>query len=210
MNPPVVIVPVKSADRKSRLSGLLSNSEREEFARLLLAGVLRVIRASGLLGRCHVVSPDKGMLDLARRMGSRTLSEESDTGVNSAVFRGLGAVRGESDVLVIPADLPLLKSSDLKHLLEVRSAGVDVAIAPSRAFDGTNALLFAKSARFPLSYDDNSFWNHLAGAAKGGLSVGVRTDRGLMFDVDSPEDFSALAKSGSVRRSADFARSILR
>ena len=204
-----VIIPVKSAARKSRLSGLLDRKEREEFARLLLEDVLGSLAGAGLLGRTYVVSPDTRMLALAARAGAVAVRERDDAGVNSAVSLGLGFTGDASSVLVIPADLPLLKPSDLLGL-EVRSQGMDVGIAPSRAFDGTNALVFAKPLRFPLSYDNDSFWNHLSGAARGGLSVGVCTERGLAFDVDSPEDFAALAGSRSKRPSAVFARRALR
>ena len=210
MNPPAVIVPVKSAARKSRLSGLLDGPEREEFARLLLADVLRVLGRAGLIRLCHVVSPDERMLDLAARKGARTVREPGDDGVNSAVSRGLGAVQGASQVLVIPADLPLLRPSELLRLARAMSTGADVGIAPSRGFDGTNALAFAGPPRFPLRYDDDSFWNHLSGAAREGLAVHVCTEEGLMFDVDSPDDFRALAGSRSKRPSAAFARRVLR
>lgn len=200
---------MKSLSRKSRLSGLLSRPEREEFARLLLAGALKVLKEAGLLASSYVVSPDGAMLDLAARAGSRTVTEPEDMGVNSAVQTGIGEIGLGADVLVIPADLPLLKPSDLRHMMEVRSCGADVVLAPSHAFDGTNALLFNSSESFPLSYDDNSFWNHLAGAAGRGFSVAVCTDHGLTFDVDSPEDFRELARSASRGEPAGFARRTL-
>jgi 2-phospho-L-lactate/phosphoenolpyruvate guanylyltransferase len=210
LTPLSVIVPVKSARRKSRLSGLLTEHEREEFARLLLVDVLQALRRAHLLSSCQVVSPDREMLKVAEDEGSLTLKESRDMGVNAAVAAGLRTARRNSDVLVIPSDLPLLKPSTLKHLLEIRSQGVDVVIAPSLAFDGTNALLFNSSRRFPLSYDDNSFWNHLAGASGRGLSAAVCTDWKLAFDVDSPDDFRALAGSRSGGRASEFARRVLR
>ncbi len=210
MNPVAVIVPVKSAGRKSRLSGLLGKAEREEFARLLLADVLHALRGAGMLESCYVVSPDAEMLSLAAGCGAQNVTEPGDEGVNSAVARGLRAVRGPSSVLVLPSDLPLLEAPELRRLLGAGPPAVGAVIAPSRGFDGTNALLFSLASPLPLSYDDNSFWNHLAGAARRGLSVRVCTEPGLMFDVDSAEDFSALARSDSARPSARFARRVLR
>lgn len=198
-----IIVPVKSSGRKSRLSGLLGRPEREEFARLLLVDVLRALKVARLLSSTWVVSPDESILGLASRAGSRTLKEPGDAGVNAAVFRGLGPIAGGSRALVLPADLPLLKGSEVRRFIEM-TKGLDVGIAPSKGFDGTNALLF--SSRLRLSYDHDSFWNHLSGAAREGLSVGVCTEPGLMFDVDTPEDMRMLARSGSDRPSAKFAR----
>lgn len=205
----VVIVPVKSAGRKSRLSGLLGRSDRDQFARALLTDVLDVLGRTGLIRSSVIVSPDGGMLELAARAGARALPEPRDNGVNAAVALGVRSVGRASDVLVIPSDLPLLRPSELRHLLSLRSQGIKVGIAPSLAFDGTNALLFSSGHPVPLSYDDDSFWNHLSGAAREGLSVGVCTEPGLMFDVDSPEEFRALARSKSAGRSARLARRIL-
>lgn len=200
---------MKFAERKSRLSILLGRQRREEFARLLLAEVMDTLAAAGFLRSAYVVSPDDSMLALASEKGSRTVKEPVDAGVNSAVSRGLERIPGTSSVLVLPADLPLLEASDLKLLVAMMEQGIEVVISPSRTFDGTNALLLAKPALFPLSYDHDSFWNHLSGAARDGLSLGVCTRPGLMFDVDTPADFRALALSTSKRRSARYARSVL-
>ena len=208
MSSTVVIIPVKSSGKKSRLARVLDEEEREEFAGLLLAEVLGEVRKAGLLRSCSVVSPDKTILGTAERAGARTVPEEEAAGFDAAVARGLRGVRGHPDVLIIPADLPLLEATELLHLLEARLDGFGAVIAPSRAFDGTNAMLFSLSAPVPLSYDDDSFWNHLSGAARRGLSVRVCTEPGLTFDVDSPSDFEALALSESRRPPAEFARRV--
>lgn len=209
MNPPVVIIPVKSGEKKSRLSGVLGRGQRERFAGLLLADALGALRGAGFLRSSYVVSSDESMLSLAARLGSRTVKEPEDMGVNSAVARGLDAVRGNPQVLVIPADLPLLRASELKHMARISGSGAEVAIAPSLAFDGTNALLFEKAINPALSYDRDSFWNHLEGFGGQGLRVAVCTEPGVMFDVDSPEDLRLLARSSSQRPSAEFARRVL-
>ena len=207
MSPPAVIIPVKSGEKKSRLSGVLGRGQRERFARLLLADALGALRGAGFLQSSYVVSSDESMLYLAARLGSRTVKEPGDMGVNSAVARGVDAVRGNPPVLVIPADLPLLRASELKRIARMRGPGV--AIAPSLAFDGTNALLFEKAINPTLNYDRDSFWNHLEGFGGQGLSVAVCTEPGVMFDVDSAEDLRLLARSGSKRPSARFARRVL-
>ena len=205
-----MIIPVKSSGKKSRLAAVLDDGEREEFAMLLLMDVLGELKKARLLRSSRVVSPDGEILAAAERAGANTVQEKEAAGFDTAVTRGLRGVRGRPDVLILPADLPLLEAWELQHLLRIRAEGFDVALAPARAFDGTNAMLFSSAARVPLSYDDNSFWNHLSGAALRGLSVWVCTEPGLIFDVDSPSDFDALARSGSRRPSAEFARRVTR
>lgn len=203
-----ILVPVKSSGSKSRLSDVLQSSERAMLAELLLRGVLSVIQKAGLIRSTYVVSSDAKALRLTKRLGARIVTEPSDAGVNAAVARGLRVVRTD-DVLVIPSDLPLLRPVDLRRLLSLKRAGLDVLIAPSNAFDGTNALLFPARSPFPLSYDNNSFWNHLAGAARNRLSLAVCTEPGLMFDVDSWDDLRSLAKSKVKNPSVGFAKKAL-
>ncbi len=128
--------------------------------------------------------------------------------MNSAVTRGAKAIHLHGPVLVIPSDLPLLGADDIREVTGLRVAGMDVVISPSRGFDGTNALAFSPSSGLQLSYDNDSFWNHLASAAREGLRTAVTCRPGLMFDVDSPEDFRRLARSGQAKPAVEFARRV--
>ncbi len=210
MNPTVVVVPVKAWGKKSRLARILDVGSREELARLLLADVLGELKKARLLPSCRVVSPDEEVLEIAEKTGAQAVKEKYAAGFDAAVTRGLSGVQGHPDVLILPADLPLLAAPEVVHLLEARTEGFELVIAPSSSLDGTNAMLFSLSAPVPLSYDDDSFRNHLSGAARRGLSVRVCTEPGLIFDVDSPSDLEALAGSSSKRPSAEFARRVIR
>ncbi len=204
-----VLVPVKSSAVKSRLSGVLSESERREFALLLLSGVMSQLRRARLLQSTYVISSDKRVQDLAIATGASSILEARDRGVNSAVTLGIRESGSPSTVLVLPSDLPLVKASEIEHIIELKER-LDVVIVPSLSFNGTNALVLSGRRLMPLSYDHDSFWNHLGGGARKGLSMGVSSEPGLMFDVDSPSDFRALAHSGHRGPAAEFARKALR
>lgn len=201
-----VLIPVKSSKVKSRLAGILSEDDRREFTRLLLSDVLGAFNRAGLIRHCYVVSSDHSILKLAAGLGAHLVEESGDSGVNSAVQKGLEETGFPESVLVVPSDLPLLRTSDIRHALKLRSSGLGVVIAPSKSFNGTNLLMFSGALKFRLSYDKDSFWNHIAAGARQGLSIGVCSGGGLMFDVDSPDDFRALARSRLPRRSVEFAR----
>lgn len=209
MNSLAVLVPVKSRGAKSRLAGFLSPDERREFATLLLTEVLNALAGAGLASDSYVVSSDAEILSLASRLGAGKIREPSDRGVNSAVEFGMRGTPEYQSLLVLPSDLPLLEPADIQELLSLKSLGLDVVVAPSLAFDGTNALLFARAAPITLSYDDNSFWRHISSASRRGLSLGVSSRPGVMFDVDSPEDFAKLAKAQVKKPSVEFARKTL-
>jgi len=205
-----ILIPVKSSGAKSRLAPILSPSERREFETLLLSGVLGALGEARLLRLTFVISSDKKILDLSAHMGAGTILEPRDDGVNSAVIRGVEAVGAPNAVLVLPSDLPLIRASEVRHLLSLREAGVELVIVPSLSFDGTNALLYGPATGLKLSYDDDSFWNHVGSGARKGLSVGISTELGLMFDLDSQEDFAALARSGVTRPAVAFAGRVVR
>ena len=204
-----VLIPVKSSDVKSRLASVLSLAERRELESVLLAGVLGTLKGAGILAKAHVVTSDPDILRLAARLGARTIEEGSDRGVNAAVEAGVAALGNPSTVMVLPSDLPFLRPSDVKHLMRLKGLA-EVVIAPSASFNGTNALVFPPKAGLKLSYDRDSFWNHLRASGHEDLSVCVSSGHGLTFDLDSPEDLRTLAMSGSRGPAAAFARRAIR
>ena len=205
MIPLAVLIPVKSSGAKSRLSPVLSRAERRELETLLLSGVLRAVKGAGLQAAAHVVSSDPGILQLAARWGAGTVREARDQGVNAAVEAGVRALGRPEKVLVIPSDLPLLRPSLLKGVLFLGGL-LQVVIAPSASFNGTNALLFRPSDGLALSYDNDSFWNHIRASGEKCLSVGVVSKPGLTFDLDTPADLRSLASFRLYSPAVDFAR----
>ncbi len=208
MIPLAVLIPVKSLGTKSRLAGVLTKRERREFSEILIAEVLGALRSAGLLRRTYIVSSDVRALELAAEEGVGAIKEDADKGVNAAVLLGIRKLN-PGTVLVLPSDLPLLQGAEVRRMLRLKS-GLDVSIAPSMGFDGTNALAFSTKRSPDLSYDDDSFWNHIESCGRKGLSVGVASELGIMFDVDSPEDFKKLARTRFGRQSAAFARRVLK
>jgi 2-phospho-L-lactate guanylyltransferase len=204
-----VLIPVKSSGGKSRLAPVLSRSERRELGLLLLSGVLRALGGAGLLAQTHVVTSDPEIMRLAAGSGALCVREAGDEGVNAAVEAGVRALNHPSRVLVLPSDLPFLGSPEIKHLTWL-SQRLEVVIAPSAPFDGTNALVFPPDSGLPLSYDRDSFWNHLRASGRKGFSVGVSSEPGLCFDLDSPEDLRTLARSKARSPAVQFARRVSR
>lgn len=199
-----VIIPFKAARQKSRLSGVLDASHRKRLSLLMLESVLAAVADAGLATACYLVSSDKDALGLAKRAGGTPVAETGDRGVNAAVSLGLRHVRAER-YLVMPADLPMLTGSSLRDAMALSSQGAGIVISPSRQMDGTNLLLFPARNRVPLSYDRNSFWNHLEASARLGYSVGVYTGAGAVFDIDTAEDLALLARMPKAGRTARFA-----
>src|SRR5450756_934394 len=104
------IVPVKPLRLgKSRLSGVLSDDERAVLNRMFLEQTLEVLRNTPLISQTLVISRDPSALAIARQRGARTVLEEGNPNLNSALTRATMLARNYAThgVLVIPADLPL-------------------------------------------------------------------------------------------------------
>ena len=149
---------------------------------------------AGLRKTCYLVSSDAEALKVAKSMGISSVRESADAGVNSAVRTAVRSLSSYDSFMVVPADLPALSSRDLKRA-HALGRTVSVVISPSASFTGTNLLLFTRRRAPRLSYDRDSFWNHLASSASRGLSVGVYTGSGVTLDLDTQRDVKSLLAS---------------
>lgn len=188
-----VVVPVKQEGHKSRLRGLLTPDECGELVRLFLVDLLGTLGRAGMLGSTFVVSPSAELLEEATRLGGTAVRERAAAGVNAAVAEGARAAGG--DIMVIPSDLPLLAEADVRRAAGFRAAGYTV-IAPSAEFNGTNLFAFGQEMVPKLSYDSDSFWNHVAASAGAGERLAVLTGGGVMEDVDTMDDVERLLGAG--------------
>jgi 2-phospho-L-lactate guanylyltransferase len=189
-----VIIPVKGENPKGRLSPLLNLAQRRQLQIAMLEDALQTLIKARMIGQTFVVSSDPQILEFVHRFGASSISEKGDSGVNSAVSRGLDATEAYERKLVIPADLPLLAVEDLKAAPMLAREGAQVVISPSETFDGTNMLLLTRGVELPLHYDDDSFRKHFAEAVALRLRVAVYYSKGVGFDVDRPRDLHRFFK----------------
>ncbi|MDV3244395.1 MAG: 2-phospho-L-lactate guanylyltransferase [Nitrososphaerales archaeon] len=208
MNEPAIVIPFKGRGYKSRLSPVLDATRRRRLAYLLLEGVLEAVGRAGLSRRCFVISSDPEVRGLASVFGASFVAESRASGVNSAVRLAVRRAGKFERFVVLPSDLPFLSSSDVTVAVELGEQK-ELVISPSWSFNGTNLLLFSKRRTPALSYDDNSFWNHLASAARRGLSTAVLTRPGILFDLDSPADVEELLRLRPRTSAARFLRESL-
>ena len=108
-------------------------------------------------------------------------------------------VGGACSALVLPGDLPYLSVAALDELVLAADAGLAaaggaplVAIAPSDARSGTNALLLRPPDVIEPLFGSDSFEAHLRAAEAADAAVQVVSDPALGFDLDTPEDLERL------------------
>ena len=191
------IVPVKPLRRgKSRLAGTLSEDERTELNRSLLQHTLKTLTELRELEEVLVISRDPQALTIARNYGARTVREDGQPELNTALKRAtvIAQVYATRGVLVLPADLPLISRQDVLTLIERAADPPVVVIAPDRHETGTNALLISPSGLIEYDFGDNSFQRHCARVQAAGARLEVVNLPSLGLDLDLPEDLELIRK----------------
>ncbi|MEI7845774.1 MAG: 2-phospho-L-lactate guanylyltransferase [Chloroflexota bacterium] len=189
------IVPVKPLRLgKSRLSGVLSDGERAILNRTFLEQTLQVLRETPSVTQTLVVSRDPAALAIAREAGARTILEDGNPNLNSALTRASMLARNYATrgVLVLPADLPLITKDDLQIFFEHIHKAPSVVITPDRHEDGTNALLMAPGGLIKYSFGRGSFLQHCELARTVGAHLEIVRNQRIELDLDTPDDLALL------------------
>lgn len=181
------VIPFKPRNPKTRLSCVLSQEERESFARSMLADVVEAVRGAGC-SPCILSTELYGFEGSGFRGAAVTVNP---SGLNEALNTILAGMDGPC--LIVMADLPLLTPEAVRLLT---STNMKVAIAPGRG-GGTNAIYLAEASRFRVDYYGASFLKHLAIARQSGLSCEMPDSFRLHTDVDEKEDLVELLIHGS-------------
>jgi len=183
------IVPVKQLScAKQRLSAVLSAPERIALAHAMLHDVLTTLSATPELAGILVVTGDITVAHVAARFGATVIGEALEAGVNAAVQLGLRAPEVSSTgVLIVPADIPFVRPTDLQSVLAGLSHA-HVVLAPATSDGGTNALAMRRRDLIAPSFGSGSFARHQALAQKAGWACGIVRLEGLGRDIDGPDD----------------------
>lgn len=185
------IIPVKPLRlAKSRLSTVMSPEQRQEFAELMLRKTLRVVNEVPEISGSLVISRDSRALSLAREFGAKTVQESGNPELNVALTRATQIIAswGSNAVLILPADLPLITSTDLSNMLKLGTRHNSVVIATDKNQDGTNALFMRPPGLIEYAYGTGSFGRHIEFAERINADVSIFESENLHYDIDLPED----------------------
>jgi 2-phospho-L-lactate/phosphoenolpyruvate guanylyltransferase len=203
LEPIHIVLPMRSVSGgKARLGGALDAEEREELVLGMLVHTMSVLGSWEACRRIHLVSPDPVVDATTRRAGiDVSVITQSGEGLNEGIILGIEAasLEGASSLLILPGDLPHLTVASLDRLVLAADAAMTaaaggplVAIAPSDARSGTNALLLRPPGVIAPLFGTDSFEAHLRAAAAAGAAVQVIDDPALGFDLDTPDDLERL------------------
>ena len=204
----MILVPIKNlADAKQRLSPILSPEERFALAQAMCEDVLEALANWQSRPAVAVVTTDSLARDLAARFHFEVITDDN-CGETSAIEMATAVCRerGAESTLVVPADIPMIDSSELQKIADCAPKSGAVLV-PDAAGRGTNAAWRSPGDLFPLRFGNDSFQPHLAAAKATGLTCVVLKLPGIARDVDRPEDLHELAAATGNRRSQKLARS---
>ncbi len=192
------IVPVKPLQRgKSRLAEVLTQEERLDLNRRLLAHTMDTLTAIPDIEHVLVISRDQAALALAREYGARTVQEHGAPQLNIALTRATIVARtyATRGVLILPADLPLITPEDIQTLLARAVDPPVVVIAPDRRRQGTNALLVCPAGVIEYAFGPGSFQRHCARTRQAGAHLEICELPSLALDMDLPEDLELVSET---------------
>lgn len=192
------IVPVKPLQRgKSRLAEVLTQEERLDLNRRLLAHTIDTLTAIPDIEHVLVISRDQAALALAREYGARTVQEHGAPQLNIALARATIVARtyATRGVLILPADLPLITPEDIQTLLARAVDPPVVVISPDRRRQGTNALLVCPAGLIEYEFGPGSFQRHCTRALQAGARLEICELPSLALDMDLPEDLELVSET---------------
>lgn len=212
----VGLIPVKTfRNAKQRLSPLLGAADREILAETMFRDVLgEVVKARGLAATYVVTGNDK-VAEITAELGAEVIREPAETGETGAVdFARLELKsRGCEAVLIIPGDMPLVRSQDIEQVLAQVPADAKPPFAllvPSHDRLGTNALVLAPPDLIKLRFGYDSFTFHMSQVTAQGLPMRFVENEAIALDIDEPKDLERfLAYNFAAGESTRVARALL-
>jgi 2-phospho-L-lactate/phosphoenolpyruvate guanylyltransferase len=179
---PHALIPFKLVNPKTRLSCVLSQEEREAFARAMLDDVIFAIKDAN----CSPVVVGTELFDSEYIQIAVSDADLNQT-LNSLLPQSIGAI------LIIMADLPLANADAIRRVIATKN---DIALVPGRG-GGTNVIYIKEPQRFHVDYYGMSFLKHVKIAQDAGLSCEVIDSFRLHTDIDEKEDLVELLIHGT-------------
>ncbi len=206
----MILVPVKNlSSAKQRLASVLDQPARTKLAQAMLYDVLATLHDWEECPEVGIVSGDPYALDLAREYKFEIIPDRENPGETGAIEMATRVCveRGIESTLVIPGDIPLVRSWELEEILK-RAPTEGSVLVPAGDGRGTNAAFRRPANLFPLRFGNDSFKPHHAAAQATGKPCVVLKLPGIAVDVDNPEDLQQLAALPGETRAQQFVREL--
>ena len=224
------VIPVKRFSRAKTRLGLDDPARIERLCGMMLREVLQTLVTSPRIHHTFVVTRDEEAARITSEYGAaksgknaasadgggsgagsagtgRTsvIYDKYERGVNEAVALAdrEAILQGYDASIVIPQDIPYIKTQDIDFVMGFASPPNFAVIVPSRKFDGTNALVRMPIDVMGTHYDNDSYREHVKMANRHTRNASSVFVRRMMMDLDTPEDVEYLLANREKPRVAD-------
>jgi len=197
-----ILLPITGLDQaKTRHAPELSPEQRRELVRAMFQDVAAQLVQVATKALIVLVTPDMGMAEFGLSQGWDIVLESGPGTESCSVDRAsvLLEERGITQVLRVPADVPLVQARDLDYLLSLPLTPPEAVLVPSREGTGTNAVLRTPPSVFPSRFGPDSLRLHGEEARSRGVTVQVIENPRLALDLDTVEDLREFLRVGDER-----------
>ena len=187
-----VLVPMKPlASAMTRLASVASGPRRQALVLTMLNRVLKAAAGAAGAEACCVVGGDDVVRQSVATLGVRWVEDEGG-GLNGALAAAMGHAfaDGASAVLILPADLPMITTDEVRAVIAA-SDGLTQAVGVAASRDGgTNALLIPARYAIQPAYGLDSFARHRELIEAVGTTLQAVDAPGIAFDLDTAEELA--------------------
>ncbi len=190
----MILIPVKDLrGAKQRLASVLPQEQRTQLAETMLSDVLAAVAAWREHPPVALVTSYAPAAELARKHGFSLIHDPENVSETAAIEMGTRTAlqSGASETLVIPGDIPLVSSEELRRLYAAAPRH-GVLLSPAYDGRGSNAVLRRPGDLIPLRFGNDSFLPHRKAAEASGKPIVVVDFPGIGLDIDTPADLAML------------------
>ncbi len=190
----ILLIPVKSlATAKQRLAEALDQERRSQLAEAMLRDVMTA--AAGVLARIDValVTGDARARALASEFGFQVVEDRRNESETAAIEMATAwcEQRGYDTTIVVPGDIPLITSDELRRVLDAAPSDGAVFV-PAYDRRGSNCILRCPASLIPLRFGNDSFLPHCEAMRKTGKELVILEMSGIGLDIDNPHELGLL------------------
>ena len=204
-----LVIPLKPLERaKSRLSDTASDGVRPGLALAFAQDTVAAALACPAVRDVAVVTDDSLAGRELAALGARIVPDEPQGGLNAALAHGAAAVRAlrpESPLAALNADLPALRPRELARVLDA-AAEFPRAFLPDAAGIGTTLLAASGAEELRPAFGQDSRARH---RASGAAELHLGDVDSVRQDVDTGEDLRAALALGVGRYTAALSAGLL-
>jgi len=196
----ILLIPVKDlSNAKQRLGAAFDQQRRTELAEAMLRDVL--IAASAVRSRIDValVTGDGRARQMAADFDFLVIEDTRNESETAAIEMATAwsEAQGYDTTVVIPGDIPLIRSDELDRVLDA-APDEGMVIVPAYDRRGSNGILRRPASIIPLRFGNDSFLPHCEAMRRTGKPLIILECEGMGLDIDNPHELELLlAREGN-------------